>query len=835
MTRPALPAPARLSPTFLVARVMHTAFFLLTSAYCLLTYNAFAYRQFIKPHLVLWLTDFVVWHHAVYWLVLLTTAWTLRADLVAARPRWFARGYLGASAAVGLWLLVEPVLPQVENNWRGLMWSLLWLVPVAGLALCDFASTRHRVRLAPSSPGSVFAASVLAGGAVWTTATLPAPWRLDRAGDIPLSAAGVVFGMATSALAHAAAFTVIGVLLAAAIRVAGRWTDQGQAEFRALAITSAVATSVVCARLVFASLTFVGPTAWVVAAALGLVITLAWSGVARRIVAAGAQPTTAVQAWLAPFPGTAYRRSSCIGLVVVALAALAAVRAVEPADWDFLFQRICVVLSWGAAMAYAHGALRAQLRSTGWRLTVPSLMAALLIGGSSLAMPRFAARVGGADAVPEFVLEGYGAVDPSFRLIHDMARVESADDLAFYRYLRSHSTVQEAAVEPVSVDFSPSLAAGGGDRPHLFVFVIDSLRRDYVSAYNRDVSFTPAIGRFASESVVFERAFTRYGGTGLSVPSLWSGGMLFHKQYVTPFAPMNALMKLLEAERYQRVMSLDSVVAQLFPPGAADVELDRQTAIVDYDLCRTLKELDATLGSGLTRKGPVFAYTLPQNLHISHVRSKPVPPGVSYPGFVAPVAAETARMDACFGAFIESLKTRGLYDDSVIVLTADHGDSLGESRRWGHSYTMFPEVVRVPLIVHLPGRVRDRFAVNPEAVALLTDLTPTFYALLGHPPADLGSLYGRPLLHDRHAPAPARSREPLLLASSYGPVYAVLRDEGRSLYIADGVNNTDYAFDLSSDSPIRVGVTDSARRDNQAFVRAQVDALADAYGFHPAQ
>ena len=50
-----------------VARLVHLAFFLLTSAYCLLTYNAFAYRQFIKPHLVVWLTDFVIWHHLWYW------------------------------------------------------------------------------------------------------------------------------------------------------------------------------------------------------------------------------------------------------------------------------------------------------------------------------------------------------------------------------------------------------------------------------------------------------------------------------------------------------------------------------------------------------------------------------------------------------------------------------------------------------------------------------------------------------------------------------------------------------------------------------------------------
>ena len=76
--------------------------------------------------------------------------------------------------------------------------------------------------------------------------------------------------------------------------------------------------------------------------------------------------------------------------------------------------------------------------------------------------------------------------------------------------------------------------------------LVDSLRRDYLSPYNPKVTFTPATQAFAEESVVFERAFTRYGATGLSVPALWAGGMLLHKQYIKPFAPMNALEKLLD-------------------------------------------------------------------------------------------------------------------------------------------------------------------------------------------------------------------------------------------------------------------------------------------------
>ena len=58
---------------------------------------------------------------------------------------------------------------------------------------------------------------------------------------------------------------------------------------------------------------------------------------------------------------------------------------------------------------------------------------------------------------------------------------------------------------------------------------------------------------FAKDSVVFTRAFTRYGGTGLSVPAIWTGGMVLHKQYVTPSEPMNTLLKLLDAGGYRRL------------------------------------------------------------------------------------------------------------------------------------------------------------------------------------------------------------------------------------------------------------------------------------------
>ena len=82
--------------------------------------------------------------------------------------------------------------------------------------------------------------------------------------------------------------------------------------------------------------------------------------------------------------------------------------------------------------------------------------------------------------------------------------------------------------------------------------MVDSLRRDYLSPDNPRVTFTPAFDQFAREEFAFQRAFTRYGGTGLSMPAIWAGSMILHKEYVQPFQPMNALEKLITVNGYRR-------------------------------------------------------------------------------------------------------------------------------------------------------------------------------------------------------------------------------------------------------------------------------------------
>ncbi len=315
------------------------------------------------------------------------------------------------------------------------------------------------------------------------------------------------------------------------------------------------------------------------------------------------------------------------------------------------------------------------------------------------------------------------------------------------------------------------------------------------------MTFTPAIDAFARESVVFQRAITRYGATGLSEPSIWVGGLLAHKQYVMPFAPMNALHKLLAADGYQRFVSRDTILRTIMPVDELDVELDAGVQNMDYDLCRSLDDLRARVSGRSRTDRPIFAYTQPQNIHIARItrEGSSVPGGAAYPGFHAPYAARVQQMDACFGGFVQFLRDEGLYDDSLILLTSDHGDSLGENGRWGHAYTIFPEILRVPLVVHLPQAWRTQVTCDTDAVASLVDITPSLYYLLGHRPVASRPVFGRPLCTDTPRERTLTRRDSYMVASSYGPVYGILRGNGRWLYIADGVNYADYYYDLTAD------------------------------------
>ena len=150
------------------------------------------------------------------------------------------------------------------------------------------------------------------------------------------------------------------------------------------------------------------------------------------------------------------------------------------------------------------------------------------------------------------------------------------------------------------------------------------------------------------------------------------------------------------------MVSVDSILTEVVDK-AGMIQLDEGRPTGHFDLCRTLDELREKIDVRKNQGIRMFAYTQAQNIHVSSIArdNASVPPGVHFD--VHPYASRLQRVDACFGKFIEYLEAQGLYDYSVVVFTADHGDLLGEEGRWGHAYNLNPEVTRIPLIIHLNG------------------------------------------------------------------------------------------------------------------------------------
>jgi hypothetical protein len=826
----------RRSAIIALVRAANASFFLTTSLYCLLSYNAFAFQQFIKPHLIAALTGFFVWYGALYWIVLLATALTLLPSMTRApvtRRTWI---YLAVSAAIGVWLLTAQVLPEVEDSRRSLVLATAALVPPFWLAIIDHLAIAAKPT-ARSDDRRLWKSGLLAALVTWAAYAGAAPFRPRPAGAIAVSMRELLFGASSSAIAHVTVFVVM-VLFVMTIRaVALASRSPASREYWLLAGCSAIGVAAVVMRQIFAPIAFRGAAAWAIAALAGTMIAATWSSIARyRYGDAPAPRSTAMDLWLAPIVSSRSRTVTSVGLLLIPFLAYFATQRVTGFDWNFMIQKLIALAVWLLTFAFVHAAIGSG--SDAWRnaragIAVPAIVLALFTVELA-AVPRLPGWIADAQLHPDFILDGYASIDPSYKLIHEALTTDAGADPAFYAYLRENSTIHASvAVQPVDVQFVQSLAPTAGARPHIFLFLIDSLRRDYVSTYNPAVSFTPRIAAFAHESgsYVFDRAFSRYGGTGLSVPAIWTGGMILHKEYVTPFAPMNALEKLIDRNGYQRFITKDHI-SDLFTASASTVWLDRDIPEMDHSFCGTMRELETDLRGRPSGAPPIFALTRPLDLHVSKIRGAAAPVGESYPGFDGAYASRVRRIDACFGQFIDTLKQTGLYADSAIVVMADHGDSLGEEQRWGHAYTLFPEVMRIPLMVHVPLWLAAGLAADLSRVSFSTDVTPTLYALLGYRPADLGPLFGVSLLHSPAINRSPRERESRVVASSYGAVYGVLSHNGRELYIADAINEREYAYDID-DSLLgtRVGIGAADRARNRALIRTRIEQLASEYHF----
>ncbi|MFN0166739.1 MAG: sulfatase-like hydrolase/transferase [Bryobacteraceae bacterium] len=834
-------SPARVL-SFLL-RVLFAAYFLLTSLYSLLAFIPFTYEQVHKGALIPALKLFGQWNHWLYWIALFVAAaiWLLEPFPAGAHGRRVQRWRLGFFAVhipVGLLLSFHPLIASLENTFASYLIALGALTPVLWLAADVWRERWSNVSWREGEVEEVkpvFRAAAGAGVFVSLVYSLIA-W--SRGGGQWTVAEGA-FALLTSLLLHLVAFVSLFAALDAIAVVAGWFDKPPRNHFLLCHLLGCVILFVLIRALVFPAISFQGWWPDLYAALLSFTITAFLMQLCVWLIPAGSgrkiSSGLALALWL-PSPPPAKKRRWLLPVQGLLLAAAAAWLAVNSSrnDWNYLIQKLTSLLIWVAAFQWFYRTTRAVspaiFHGTG-RILIIAFAILPVFRATELTERVVWKHISSKQTLSRF-LDRYAGFDPSFKLVHD-ALATGQFDPGFYRFLtRNTSIPRSTRIRPVEVKLAAEMKPATGARPHIFVFVVDSLRRDYLSPYNPDVDFTPEINAFARDSVVFKNSFTRYGGTGLSEPSIWVGGAMIHQQYVTPFRPMNALQTLLETDSYQALITRDSILNTLITPWPGMSELDAGVVTMNLDLCNTLQELQRKLPDAAA-KGPVFAYTQPQNIHISVINreGQKAIDEAGYRAYYAPYASRIRRMDACFGTFVRFLKQQGLYDSSIIALTSDHGDSLGESGRWGHAYTIYPEIVRVPLILHVPPSLMGSMYVDKDLVAFNSDITPTLYYLLGHRPVTANPLFGRPLVTETPRELSLYRREIYLVTSSYAAVYGVLSGDGRTLYTSDAVNYRDSWFDLTETMPSARSVPSAMKLSYENMIRERIALVSKFYDF----
>lgn len=810
-------------------RVMAGAYFILTSLYCLLAFLPYTFYFLIKAPAYAWMPWFARYHEWLYWLAaasLLATNWT---GLTGGNYRnWRFLSALGFLVGSGVYVNLHPFLAHVENNAVAYRWAVAALMPLVLITI--LANARPEAN--PQAPPATFfsySAALLSACSISVVYVLGAQIRsFLQAHRLDLHAPDADFAL-WSLLSHVVLAVLIFSVLNLVSLIAARTSVPQAVQWLTNAVLTFAALWTVLFHFLQSALSFRGWAAHTYSGMLALTLT-GWgyallSPFAREYELRKEQKRHgSIAAWIT--------LSACYVMAFVFP------HLIGDADWSGFLQSSVTLGLWIIVSACVfHLRPRKQVYSP---VIVVTVLVASALGYKALQATEifWSKSLGSTDDDISLKLEEYGGQDNSFQLAHRIlgnSRNEVCGDLC--RILRENTNIRDTRVHN-DVRLVNQLSPATSERPNIFVFVIDSMRPDYLGAYNPRVDFTPNLDAFARDSIVLRNVYSQYAGTSLSEPAIWSGAMLLHAHYLQPFSRVNSLQRMLQVDRYRMMISADEVLGAVLSPAEDMVKLDTDKKLWnELELGSTLRQTETFLDSRSDRNQPVFVYAQPKNVHQfarNHVPSPASQHWPDRPGFHTRITYEVHWVDSCLGQFFEYLRQHGMYDNSIIIVTSDHGDATGELGRTSHSTSIWPEVMRVPLIIHLPEHMRQKVVYDDTRLATLTDITPTLYYLLGHRPIRQNPIYGRPLLTETKQELDAYPRRDLLLASDVRAVYGILTSDGRYLYTTYDSPAQSYLFDLVADPNAQHNVlTPPLKQHYDEEIIEHLQMIGNYYGYKP--
>jgi len=288
-------------------------------------------------------------------------------------------------------------------------------------------------------------------------------------------------------------------------------------------------------------------------------------------------------------------------------------------------------------------------------------------------------------------------------------------------------------------------------QPNFLVIMVDTLRPDFLGSYGFPQNISPHLDDLAQDSVVFEEAFGAASWTRASTASLFTSmvptshtcdakvdmlpddvltiaEVLRGEGYVTGGLPNN--INVTRSFNFQQGFDWFDYQAPDYIAGATETA----SQLSMYNVVRKVRDrlageakrvedyyqpADVVLGNtqdfmaaNKDRRWFMWAHLMephdpyferPMNGNAIGRAEMERPPVELKERIVQSYTEEITWMDVELGKFFTWMKAEGLYDNTVVIITSDHGEEFLEHGGWWHGTTLYDEQIHLPLIVKLPG------------------------------------------------------------------------------------------------------------------------------------
>src|SRR5882724_378199 len=280
--------------------------------------------------------------------------------------------------------------------------------------------------------------------------------------------------------------------------------------------------------------------------------------------------------------------------------------------------------------------------------------------------------------------------------------------------------------------FSLDLQGAVKPQPNVVFITVDTLRADHLGCYGYKQIQTPNIDALAAHSVRFERAYTPVPVTLPAHTAIFTGtyptlsGMHdFSGNKLNP--SQSTLASVLKDQGYATAAVIGSAV--LDSRFGLNKGFDFYYDHFDFNRLQesNLEEMErpgnivADVALDWLGKNYKSNFFLWMHLYDPHYPYRPPAPYIEqYKD--RPYDGEIAFADSQVGRLIRFLKDKGLYQNTIIVLTGDHGESLGEHGEKTHGFFIYNATLHITVILHL---LSQKWVNSVPELVSLADLTPT--------------------------------------------------------------------------------------------------------------